>query len=216
MAIALGTENKRQVYLLIALIAVIAVIGGYELYGLLGGPSTPATPIPATAQPASGSANGRPAAGTRISAGGQNAQGGDAQKLSNTGLDPTLHFDKLKQSEEVEYAGTGRNIFSADSAPVQIDNPAASARPNPNQPNVNTPAAPAGPPKPPAIDLKYFGYTQTRDKTLKAFFVRGDDIFMARTGEIVDHRYKVGAIQPGSVQVTDLGYNNTQTLTLSN
>jgi hypothetical protein len=216
MAIALGTENKRQVYLLIALIAVIAVIGGYELYGLLGGPSTPATPIPATAQPASGLANGRPAAGTRISAGGQNAQGGDAQKLSNTGLDPTLHFDKLEQSEEVEYAGTGRNIFSADSAPVQIDNPAASARPNPNQPNVNTPAAPTGPPKPPTIDLKYFGYTQTRDKTLKAFFVRGDDIFMARTGEIVDHRYKVGAIQPGSVQVTDLGYNNTQTLTLSN
>ncbi len=215
MAIPLGTENKRQVYIVVALFVVILAVGGYELFGPFGGSSTPAPPVAAprpAAQPAA-STNARPAAGAKSVSSSQNTPAADAERLTNEGLDPTVHFDMLAESEQVEYAGTGRNIFSADSGPVNIPVPIAPARIN--QATVILPPPVPEPPRPPAIDLKYFGYTQARDKSMKAFFTHGDDVFMARSGEIVDHRYKVGAIMPGSVQITDLSYNNTQTLSLT-
>jgi hypothetical protein len=210
MAMQLGTENKRQVYLLAALFVVIFLIGGYEIKQYFVSPIAPVRPAEATVP-----AGAKPAAGRETTVKPVASEGKEAQKLSNAGIDPALHLDKLVLSESVEYLGTGRNIFSAESAPAalaHIEAPVAGARPG--QPGVNaTPPVPEKP-RPPAIDLKYFGYTQARDKSLQAFFVHGDDIFIARSGEIVNHRYKVGTILPGSVQVTDLSYNNTQSLPL--
>ena len=191
----LGTENKRQLYLVIGMFAFIFLYGGYQLYRMFGSSSTP-LPGPAV---------------VRLQVQPGSPAGPEAQKLSNTGLDPTLHLERLALNESVEYSGTGRNIFSAESAPV-IEQPLKSAR---NEPEVVVPTGPPPPPAPPKIDLKYFGYAQSKDKSLKAFLVRGDDIFMAKVGEIVDHRYRVGEISPGSVQITDLAYNNTQTLALT-
>ncbi len=214
MAMPLGLENKRQVYIVVALFVAIAGIGGWELYGSFWGSPAPTHPAPVPAPvvlhtPPAG-ANGKATAAVAST-----ASGPEAQKVTSLGIDPTLHLDRLALTEGVEYAGTGRNIFSAESAPVHIEEPAKSARQE--QAAVAAAAAAAVPevPKPPAIDLKYFGYTQTKDKALQAFFVHGDDIFAAKTGEIIDHRYKVGAISPGSVQITDLSYNNTQTLTMT-
>ena len=193
----LGTENKRQVYMLIGLFAVIFIFGGYEIYGMFGGSSNHVSTAPAVVQLKS--LPGQPA-------------GPDAQKLSNNGLDPTLHLERLALNESVEYNGTGRNIFSAMSAPVKIEEPIKPAR---EDLQAVVPPGPPPPPAPPKIELKYFGYAQSKDKSIKAFLVHGDDIFMAKAGEIVDHRYKVGSISPGSVQITDLAYNNTQTVPLS-
>jgi hypothetical protein len=198
MAMQLGLENKRQVYLVVVLFTFILGFGGYQLYKQFAAPATPVRTVPTPVS--------TPAAVNR------GATAPEAEKLTNAGIDPTLHFDKLAQSEDVHYAGTGRNIFSADSTPVVIEKPLKSARAT--APAVVVPVAP-GPPRPPAIDLKYFGYTQAKDKSLKAFFTHGDDIFMARVGEIVDHRYKVGAINPMNAQVTDMSYDNTQTLPLT-
>lgn len=212
MALPLGTENKKQVYIAIGLFAVILPIAIWEVYGMVATPSRPvrpATPVVAQVQHAAAITDSDAAApvATRSPA----TAGPEAKKLNDSDIDPSLHFDKLAESEQVEYAGTGRNIFSAESVPVKLETPIASARPG--QPNVTPgPLAPPPPPTAPKIDLKYFGYTQAKDKSLKAFFVHGDDVFMAKTGEIVDHRYQVGTIQPGSVEVTDLSYKNTQTL----
>jgi hypothetical protein len=203
MALALGLENKRNVAIAVVLFAILIGYGGYQIYNAFSGPSAPSQPSPAqTAAPSSAA-----------TASNAPAEGANALRLSNAGIDPSLHFDKLAASEDVHYEGTGRNIFSPESAPAVIEKPLKSGRnSSTGGPAVAiTPAAP----KPPVIDLKYFGYELNTDKTFRAFFIRGGDVFIAHTGEIVDHRYKVGAIHPLSVEVTDLSYNNTQTLVLS-
>jgi hypothetical protein len=207
MALRAGTENKRQVMLLAVLAVVVVAGAGWEVKTYFFAP-TPVTvrPVAPVPVPVVKAAAAHGTATTPTTA------GPEAEKLSNMGLDPTLHFDKLALTENVEYGGTGRNIFSAESAPVRIEAPIKSPRIVDAQ--AVLPSRPVAP-RPPSIDLKYFGYAQAKDKSLKAFFVHGEDIFVARTGEIIDHRYKVGAIMPGSVQVTDLSYNNTESLALT-
>src|SRR6516165_3386329 len=178
MALSLGTENKRQVYIAIALAVAIVGIGGYELYNYFSSPSPRPTLPPAAA------AHPQTAPHSQQGAANVAANGPQAQHVTTSNIDPALHLDKLAQSEDVVYAGNGRNIFSAESAPIAPPTPIAPARPNPQQQALIAPE----PPKPPAIDLKYFGYSQTPDKSMQAFLVHGDDIFMARPGEIVNHR----------------------------
>ncbi|HJT89593.1 MAG TPA: hypothetical protein VJ732_17110 [Bryobacteraceae bacterium] len=194
MAMRLGTENKRQVYLVIALFAVIVLVGGFELYQTLSGPAATTSPAQINSPTA---------------ASGTAAPAKEAQRISFASLDPVLHFDKLAQSENVDYKGTGRNIFSAESAPPPIPKAIAAARPGPAV-NVPPPV-----PQPPPIDLKYFGYSEVKGGQPQAYFIHGDDVFIAKSGEIVDHRYKVDTVNPKSADVTDLGYNHTQTLPMA-
>src|SRR5271170_6886951 len=209
MAIKLGAENKRNVIIAGVLFCVVAYLAISQWMG----PSTPkpvaAPPRPPVLRQAPEQASAR----TAGSAAGS-ASGPAARLVPATGLDPSLHLEKLAASESIEYAGNGRNIFSAESAPVHIETAMGPARPK-------GPVLPVGPvvpavPQPPAIDLHYFGYAATRDGKRQAFLLHGDDIFEAAPGDIVNHRYKVVAVDLHSVQVTDLSYNNTQTLPLTN
>jgi hypothetical protein len=218
MALALGTENKRQV-IIASVLGVILLICGFVVYHMFFGSSSPSdsgsVPAAPAAQnpPAQNPPAAQPATSSGAPSSSSRASGNEAQRLSNAGIDPALHFDKLAQSEDVEYSGSGRNIFSAESIPVPIPRIIAPPRPNGTLPLAQN--TPPPPPKPPAIDLRYFGYSQDEHKVLKAFFMHGDDIFMAKTGDIVDHRFKIGAIRPLNVEVTDLAYNNTQVVEIS-
>jgi len=204
-----GTEDKKKVAILIAMLVVIVPVGIWELYGVFATPTQPPRAVATAPQRAATNAGAN--ARTTANAGVATAAP-EAQRISVSDIDPTLHLDKLAQSEDVEYEGTGRNIFSAESAPVRIPTPLVPPRPTDNA-SVTTPVAPPVP-QPPAIDLKYFGYEQSKDRSMKAFIMHGDDIFVAHNGEIIDHRYRVGVISANSVQVTDLAYNNTQNLPL--
>jgi hypothetical protein len=195
--------------MLIALFVVIVLVGGYELFG---GSSTPKpTPLPVRPAAIQTASSTRPAIPVASASGGK-----EAQKFSNDGIDPALHLDRLALSEGVQYRGTGRSIFGSTMAPgiAHIEKPMSSPRPVAIHPVVNAGLVVPEKPRPPAIALKYFGYTQGKDKSIKAFFVHGEDIFAARPGEIIDHRYKVESIEPLSVRVTDLSYNTTETLPL--
>jgi hypothetical protein len=198
-----GAEDKKKVAILGSLFGVILIVAIWQFHSLFSGPSTP----PPRAVPAPAANNARPGQST----GAATSAGPEAQRVTTgSNIDPTLHLEKLTHAEDVEYRGNGRNIFSAESAPVAIPKPIAPARPTQVQNQ-----GPPPPPQPPAIDLKYFGYSQAPDKSIRAFLVHGEDIFMAHPGDVVDHRYKVNSISPGSVQVTDLAYNNTQTVPIS-
>lgn len=192
-----GLDNKRNVAILIVLAIVLIAAIVYFVHSVFGGSSSPAPAAPA------------PAAALESQTSAPAPSQHTAQKLPSLAkLDPTLHPEVMAGAESLEYAGSGRNIFSMNSAPVKIETPIASARPQP-QPTI----AP-GPPPPPPIDLKFFGY-EAEGGAKKAFLLHNDDVFIASEGDVVDHHYKIVKINPLSIQVTDLLYNNTQTLSLS-
>jgi hypothetical protein len=192
-----GFESKRNVVILSVLGIVMVGAGAYFVSTMFGGSPAPT----AAAVPPAESA---PQTGPR------NENGHAAQKLPPLEkLDPTLHPEVMAGAEALEYSGKGRNIFSLVSAPVEIPKALGPVRTV-----AVVPRAPAGPPPPPPIDLKFFGYS-AENGARKAFLLHGDDVFIAIEGDVVDHHYKVVKISPVSIQVTDLLYNNTQTLPLT-
>ncbi len=205
MAMRLGTEDKKK--RLIAMVAVPLALTAiaYILMNLFGGPSAPPPPSTETNAPAISTAQQNP--------GARGQQSHTAQRLeSAAALDPTLHPEWMAKAENTTYTGTSRNIFSKDSLPpaamnAAIEKPLGSVR--------TGPFVAAGPPPPPAIDLKFYGFATKNGGSKLIFLSHGNDVFIAGQGDVVDGRYKVVQINPNSVVMEDLSYNDNQTLTLT-
>lgn len=190
----LELENRKKVI-------TLAVLGGIAVLMLVHvfWPSS-STPSPVTASTTSTSA--KPA--TRRTASGK------IVPVIEPRLDPTLDLNLLSQSEEIKYAGNGRNIFVAGSVPIETprhngaaNNEAATIRPLPVIP------------PPPQITLRFFGFANRPGETKKVFLSQGEDIFIAAEGDIVDRRYRVLRISPTTVDVEDVLNNNRATLPLT-
>jgi hypothetical protein len=203
MALKTGLEDKKKVAIAVVLGMVVLFLVLRMAFEMMGGSAPAPQQLPPTvargpvaAVPQTNSTNGEHEA-VKVSAGPM------------ARLDPTLHPEWMAAAESLKYTGTGRNIFSMSSAPVKIEKPIGAVRPG-----AHAAAVAQGPPAPPAIDLKFFGFESRDGGTRRAFLLHGYDVFIASVGDVVDHRYKVVQIAPMSIQIQDIPYNDTQTLPL--
>jgi hypothetical protein len=136
-------------------------------------------------------------------------------------IDPTLKLDLMAKLRDLPLEGGERSLFDFG-APPKPKTPPPPVQPikpvNPPSTTAETPpAAPVAPPKPPLppIPLKFYGYVNaSRGGLRQAFFLDGDDIFVAGENDMIRSRYKVIRIGVNSAVVEDTTNKNQQTLPL--
>lgn len=137
---------------------------------------------------------------------------GKKQQTATLNLDPRLRLDLLKSSEDVRYAGKGRNIFLSQEEPP-IPKPVSDPRLDKGK--IAQAQTPPPPPPPPPIELKFFGFANKPGQARKVFLAKGQDVFIAGEGDIVDRRYKVLRIGPTSIELQDVLNNNRQSIPIT-
>lgn len=190
----IGTENKTKT-ILAAVLLIFAVVMLYRW--LFSGSDETATSTPTTATP-------RSVPSSSPATNKSNAKTGRKGPLLAQTLDPTLRFDLPKSSEDVAYKGSGRDIFRSQPEPPPI--------PKPITPDVQP--THYTPPPPPPINLKFYGFANSKDGNKRIFLSQGEDIFVAKEGQVIDRRYRIVKINANSVDVEDVLTNNRQTLPL--
>jgi hypothetical protein len=61
--------------------------------------------------------------------------------------------------------------------------------------------------------LRFFGFSR-KSGVSTVFLLKGEDVFLAREGDIVDRRYKIVRVRPGAVDVEDLLGERSERLVL--
>ncbi len=138
-------------------------------------------------------------------------------------IDPTLRLDLLAKLQDVEIQDVKRSLFDfgRPPAPKPKDEPKIEPakleeiRRKQEEAAANLAKKTTKPPPPP-INLKFYGFISAVDAERKrAFFLDGEDIFVATEGETVKTgRYKIVKIGVNSAVVEDTENDHQQTLKL--
>jgi hypothetical protein len=145
-------------------------------------------------------------------------------------VDPTLRLELVAKLQNVTIEGGQRSLFDFSAAPAATPAPKVEVGPvKPPPPKKGYLARAMGPemkppdppkaveppkPPPPPIPLKFYGFSSPKTGAKRAFFLEGEDIFVAAEGELIKRRYKVVRIGVNSVVVEDTEHKHQQTLPL--
>lgn len=189
----LGTENRGQKIAAIALGVVLLVVIAFEFM--------PSSSTNASTNPAAATAALAPSQNTPRQPHHGSKSPAPKKERPPQSLDPMLHLAQLAATEQIKYEGSGRNIFVAQAEDVKI--PKVIGAPNTDPGSIKTYTPPPVAMAPP-IPLKFFGFASHPGEPKKIFLSKGEDVFIAGEGEIVDRRYKVLRISPTSVEIQDV------------
>src|SRR5206468_2565151 len=136
-------------------------------------------------------------------------------------IDPALRLDLLAKAAQSDANAGGRSLFEFAQAPPPPPPPVKPIKPlpigpvEPPKPPPVVSSEPPKPPPPPPITLKYYGFAGTPTTgQRRAFFLDGEDIFVAGENEMVKGRYRIVRIGVNSAVVEDVQNKNQQTLPL--
>ncbi len=234
--IKLGGERKK-VYALIGLLVVAVAVYFYNSSGTpTNSPSSTAAvpalrPMPGVAQRITPRSDTRVA--SRLALARNSGRGSSLQEFKPTlkpkdpidpsRVDPTLRLKLLAKLRDVNVSGGGRSLFDFSTAaapkveiatvkPIIPGGERKTAFIGPVKPE---PPKPKVEPPPPPIPLKFYGFTKVVHEGQKqAFFLEGEDIFVAAEGDVIKNRYKVVQIGINSALVEDTSNKHQQRLPL--
>jgi hypothetical protein len=193
--VELGSKNRKQTIAAIVLGVVLLLIIGYEVLPIFSTNASTMVPAAASNTEDPPARNGRPLR--------RNSAGPGKKSRATQDLDPTLHLQQLAAIEQIKYQGSGKNIFVAEAdttIPMPVKNGTTDQTKTAADSVYQAPPVAASPP----IPLKFFGFASHPGEPKKIFLSKGDDVFIAGEGEIVDRRYKVLHISATSVEIQDV------------
>ncbi len=121
---------------------------------------------------------------------------------------PALHLDRIERLRKLDYKPTGRDIFSAELPPPPR---------KPEAPRALPPAGPNLPPEPPPFSppFKYYGYSEdVVTKKRSGFFTNGEEVFIAAEGDLVQAKYRIVSVTPGTAEIEEVSTGRHAKLTM--